>query len=184
MNTLRRALGVGIFLSILLPVACVTINIYFPAEEVESVAGEIVNDIRGRQSEEPQNGGEPDNDQSFLRPAVLLASLTALAWAQDATTVSNATIRELKARMKARYARLKPFLARNAAKEGDDGYLKMTPTGSLSVREKSDLRNLVAAENRDRQRLYQEVAKALNIEAGQVEKVARIFAEKWQKSAP
>ena len=27
--------------------ACVTINIYFPAEKVESVAEDIVNDIRG-----------------------------------------------------------------------------------------------------------------------------------------
>lgn len=30
--------------------ACVTINIYFPAEKVESVAGDIVNDIRGPRS--------------------------------------------------------------------------------------------------------------------------------------
>ena len=36
--------------------ACVTINIYFPAEKVESVAGEIVNDIRGKK---PDQKGEP-----------------------------------------------------------------------------------------------------------------------------
>ncbi|UCH19598.1 MAG: hypothetical protein JSU83_13535 [Deltaproteobacteria bacterium] len=36
-----------VFFSILLIFACVTINIYFPAEKVESVAGEIVEDIRG-----------------------------------------------------------------------------------------------------------------------------------------
>ena len=29
--------------------ACVTINIYFPAEKVESVAGDIVDEIRGRE---------------------------------------------------------------------------------------------------------------------------------------
>ncbi len=33
--------------------ACVTINIYFPAEKVESIAGEIVNDIRGQDKEKP-----------------------------------------------------------------------------------------------------------------------------------
>ena len=31
--------------------ACVTINIYFPAEKVKSVAGDIVDDIRGREAE-------------------------------------------------------------------------------------------------------------------------------------
>ena len=35
--------------------ACVTINIYFPAEKVESVAGDIVNDIRGKKPDQKGN---------------------------------------------------------------------------------------------------------------------------------
>jgi hypothetical protein len=184
MKKLRHAIGLGVFLAILLPVACVTINIYFPAEEVESVAGEIVNDIRGRQSETPQKNEETEKDQSFLRFSVLVASLTPSAWAEDATTVSNATIRELKSRMQTRYERLKPYFASGALKEGDDGYVAMRSIDSLSVREKSELRNLVAAENRDREQLYREVARAMNIDAGQVDRIAQIFAKEWQKSTP
>lgn len=184
MKNMQHAIGLGVFMAILLPVACVTINIYFPAEEVESVAGEIVNDIRGRQTEAPPETEETEKDQSFLRFSVLVAALTPSAWAEDATTVSNATIRELKSRMQARYGLLKPYFASGALQEGDDGYVAMGSVASLSVREKSDLRNLVAAENRDREQLYREVARAMNIDAGQVDRIAQIFAKEWQKSAP
>jgi len=184
MQYLGRGIGLGLLVFILLPVACVTINIYFPAEEVESVAGEIVNDIRGRQSEEPQKSEEPDEDQSFFRVQTLVAALTPAAWAADVTTVSNPAIRQLKARMQERYSRLKPYFAQEALEEGSDGYLQTGKTGSLSLQEKRELRNLVAAENRDRKQLYLEVAKALNIDAGQVDRVAQIFAKEWRKSAP
>lgn len=184
MKKLRHAIGLGVFLAILLPVACVTINIYFPAEEVESVAGEIVNDIRGHQTETPQETEETEKNQTFLRFSVLVAALTPSAWAQDATTVSNATIRELKSRMQARYELLKPYFASGALKEGDDGYVAMGSIDSLNVREKSELRNLAAAENQDREKLYREVARAMNIDAGQVDRIAQIFAKEWQKSTP
>jgi len=184
MRYLPRVTAVALFLFFVLPVACVTINIYFPAEEVESVAGEIVNDIRGQPSEEPRQTEEKDKNQSFFSLRGLVAALAPSAVAQDVTTVSNATIRELKGRMKARYDRLKPYFAQDVLEEGGNGYVEIGSTGSLSVREKSDLRNLVAAENRDRQQLYREVAKALNIDAGQVDRVAQIFAKEWQKSAP
>ncbi len=54
----------------------------------------------------------------------------------------------------------------------------------LNLKEKRDLKNLVEAENKDRKRLYAEVAKALDIDPSQTEKVAKIFADKWQESVP
>ncbi len=35
--------------------ACVTVNIYFPAEKVESVAGDIVKDVRGNKEAPPSS---------------------------------------------------------------------------------------------------------------------------------
>ena len=52
MLNLRQILRVLLFFTLMALAACVTINIYFPAEKVESVAGEIVNDIRGDESNE------------------------------------------------------------------------------------------------------------------------------------
>jgi len=52
----------------------------------------------------------------------------------------------------------------------------------LGLKEKRDLNNLVTAENNDRKTLYEEVAKALKIDPGQIGKVAEIFAKEWQRS--
>ena len=178
MNTYRKALwmSASIFLSLI--VACVTINIYFPAEKVESVAGEIVDEIRGK---------TPDGKESLFRKGRglhLAESLTALvcprAWA-DELTVSNPTIRGLKERMKARYAQMRPFYEKGMLKEGNDGYVSLGNAAGLGLKEKRDLNSLVSAENSDRKQLYLEVATALKIDPGQVNRIAQIFAKEWQK---
>ncbi len=170
--------------AILLIGACVTINIYFPAEKVESVAGKIVEDIRGPQPQ-PEGSQAPEKKQQGYRgDRSVFAWLVSTAWAEDITTVSNPAIRELKTRMKDRYAQLKPWFAAGALEEGNDGYVAIASSDSLSVRDKGMLRNLVAAENNDRKSLYLEVARALTIDAGQVDRIAGIFAKEWQKSVP
>lgn len=158
-------------------IACVTINIYFPAEKVESVADEIVDDIRGREDAPP--GNEEQKDSRFMN--IRLSLGPAAAWAEEATEVSNATIRALKERMKARYQQMKPFYAKGLLIEGDDGYVRLGDLGDLNLRDKRDLKNLVEAENKDRKSLYQEVAKALKIEASQVGRIGEVFAKEWQK---
>ena len=42
-------------------------------------------------------------------------------------------------------------------------------------------KNYVEAENNDRKELYVEIAKALKIDASQINKIAGIFAKEWQK---
>ena len=180
MQSNSRVFRVVFFVALLLVGACVTINIYFPAEKVESVAGEIVDDIRGPRPENQQDS-DPKR-QGFFRGRALLASLVPDAWAQDATTVSNPAIRELKDRMKTRYAQLKPWFANGVLQEGNDGFVAIAQTNNLGLKDKGTVRNLVTAENNDRQNLYREVAKALNIDPSQTGRIAEIFAKEWQKS--
>ena len=163
--------------------ACVTINIYFPAEKVESVAGDIVNDIRGPGSgeeEKPQG-----KDKSSLLRKTMLALAPSPVWAQEATEVSNPTIRSLKERMRSRYNQMKPYYQKGMLKEGDNGYVSLGTTSGLGLKEKRDLNAFVEAENSDRKTLYVEVAKALKvqpIDSAQINRVAEIFAKEWQKS--
>lgn len=156
--------------------ACVTVNIYFPAEKVESVAGEIVRDVRGVK-ETPSK--EDKKSQWGHR---LLALLDSSAWAQDVTAVSNPTIRALKDKLKSNYQKMQPFYQKGMIREGNDGYVSAIQTEGLSLKEKRDLNSLIEAENQDRRQLYAEVARALNIDPGQAGKVAEIFAKEWQKS--
>jgi len=182
MDGLQKFLWPTVLCVMLYAFACVTVNIYFPAEQVESIAGEIVNDIRGQEGLEQQTSLRNTNP-SLLRRAILLPSPSS-AWAQEVTKVSNPTIRALKEKMKARYSQLKPHYQKNTLQEGDDGYLSIVDPDKLGLKEKRDLRALVDAENNDREVLYAEVAKALVIDSSQINKVAEIFAEEWQKPIP
>jgi len=156
--------------------ACVTVNIYFPAEKVESVAGEIVEDVRGGK-ETPSKG-----DKSSRWGRRLLALLDSTAWAQDATTVSNPTIRALKEKLKTNYQQMKPFYQKGMVKEGSNGYVSADKAEGLNLKEKRELTSLIDAENQYRKQLYEEVARALKIDPSQVNKIADIFAKEWQKS--
>ncbi len=178
----RNPLWVVIPCFLLVLFACVTINIYFPAEKVESVAGEIVDEIRGQGGGDEQKPPAEQKD-SFLHK-IRLAFSPAAAWAQEAVEVSNPTIRALKEKMKGRYAQMKPYYLKGMLKEGDNGYVSLGATGGLGLKEKRDLNALVAAENKDRKSLYEEVAKTLNIDPGQINKIEAIFAKEWQKSVP
>jgi uncharacterized protein YdbL (DUF1318 family) len=169
----------AVALAILSLGACVTINIYFPAEKVEAVAGEIVQEVRGLKPEKETDAPPKDKSSSLQRP-LLLAST---AWAaEDVTSVSNPTIRALKQQMKDRYPLLKPHFKSGVLAEGADGYVALANAGALNLKDKRDVAGLVEAENKDRRVLYQEVAKALKIEPSQTDRVATIFAGEWRKS--
>ena len=178
MKYCRRTFLIATSLLSVVIFACVTINIYFPAEKVESVAGEIVNEIRQRDGEQK----EPSKNEtsSFLRKTFLAFSCS-LAWADEVTSVANPTIRALKKNMKDRYSRMKPYYKKAMVKEGANGYVSLGNTKGLGLKEKRDLKNLIDAENKDRNKLYKEIAKALKIESGQINKIAEIFAKEWQK---
>lgn len=158
--------------------ACVTINIYFPAEKVESVAGDIVNDIRGKKTSQKDKQSKNENP---VFQNIKIALSPSIAWADEVTDVSNPTIRALKAKMKARFKSLKAYYQKGILKEGGNGYLSVAKTGGLNLKQKREVTGLVAAENKDRKSLYAEVAKALKIESSQVGRVAQIFAKEWQK---
>jgi len=191
MVSFRKYPWAAIVVASLCLVTCVTINIYFPAEKVESVAGEIVGDVRGRDAKDEEKSkekkedekGEKKQESSLLR-GFLPGLGASLAWADEVTTVSNPTIRALKEAMKARYNEMKPYFVRGILQEGDNGYVAAKTTEGLGLKERRDLTSLVDAENRDRKKLYAEVAKALNIDPTQTNRVAEIFAKEWQKTLP
>jgi hypothetical protein len=190
MISFRTSAWVAIAVASLFIATCVTINIYFPAEKVESVAGEIVSDVRGKDSKEEGNSKEKKDEESqkkektSLLPGALRVLWPSPAWAEEVTTVSNATIRALKDAMKARYSQMKPYYERGLLREGNDGYVSVKTAEGLGLKDRRDLTGLVDAENRDRKKLYAEVAKALKIDPSQTGRVAEIFAKEWQKTLP
>ena len=134
-------------------------------------------------SEKPvEKEGQSGKPQSSIFQAVRLALSPSLSWAEEVTTISNATIRSLKAKMKSRFSQMKSYYQKGMLKEGNDGYVSIASTQGLGLKEKRNLNSLVSAENGDRRTLYAEVAKALKIDTNQINRIANIFAKEWQKS--
>ena len=173
-----------IFLSAALISACVTVNIYFPAAAVERAAEQIVKETWGGPSEPVK---APPKPQSYNRiPPLRTVSLTFVseAQAQEADiNVSNPAIRALKDSIKQRAGVIKPFMDRGNIGIGQDGLLTIRTTDGLNLKERAEAQQLVEAENRDREALYAEIAKANGIPKENVPRIKTIFAKSWIEQA-
>ncbi len=177
---MKRLLRTLAALTALLVAACVTINIYFPAEEMKGAADKIVNEVWGDKIEKQQQQPAPapkNPGSGFLN---LVGPATAHA-AQD-INVSTPEIRALKESIKQRAGSLIPYLAGGQVGIGADGLLKLRTSEGLDLKGRGEINRLLAAENADRQRLYQEIARA-NGFPDQVAEVQAIFAESWREQA-
>jgi len=176
---LKRALFVLSFLVS----ACVTVNIYFPAAAVERAADQIVKETWGGPGQ-PANKEEPRSRSPQSGNPVAFFSLVSEAFAQEADiNVSNPAIRALKDTIKKRSDSIKPFLDRGHVGIAQDGLLTVRTTEGLNLRERAEVQQLVDAENRDRESLYLEIAKANNIPREAVPRIRRIFAGSWIEQA-
>ena len=162
-------------------ISCITVNIYFPEATVRTAAEEIVQEIRKKDADDKSAMEAVSAPSPGPRPASF--SLVPAAWAQEETTVSTPAIRALKESLKNRFPSLKPFFEGGNIGESNKGLVEVRDEAALGLKERAALRSLVKDENGDRSKLYAEVAKALNIESSQIERVQKIFAESWMKSA-
>lgn len=166
-------------LSILLVLSCVTINIYFPAEEVRSAADRIVNEVWGERAEENVPPAKPPKEpgSSFLHRLQPRA-----AYAAQDIDVSTPEIRAIREAMRVRSAVYIPFLDSGHIGVGADGLLKVRTSDGLDLKARGEVTRLVKAENDDRQRLYAEIARA-NGFPDRVDEVREIFAQTWRDRA-
>ena len=169
--------------ALLLLTACVTINIYFPAAEAREAAEKIVDDILG---DETQKSPPAKDDQTMdYRPAgdsyalnlldLLIPPAEAAAPNFDADTPA---IRKLQAGMKQRHAQLKEFYQSGAIGFTQDALVDIRDLNAVPLKQRGALKNLIAAENGDRNQLYKEIARA-NGRPEWEKDVRETFAKTW-----
>jgi len=174
---LKRATFIAVFFAS----ACVTVNIYFPAAAVERAADQIVKETWGEPGKTPP---KPQSRAWELPTRVASLSFVGQAEAQEADiNVSNPAIRALKESIKARADAVKPFMDRGNIGIARDGLLAIRTTDGLNLKERAETKQLVDAENRDREALYVEIAKANNISKDSIPKIKAIFAKSWIEQA-
>lgn len=171
--------------------ACVTINIYFPAAAAEKVADEIIKDIQKNQPDKSpgQSKPEPHSNLSGLQlgfyriidRAISVAIAPAHASEAD-LSIDSPEIRRLRASMERRFSALRGFYGAGSIGIKADGFLAVRDAASVPLKDRNQVNKLVAAENADRQALYQAIANA----NGHPEWAAQIkstFAARWISNA-
>jgi uncharacterized protein YdbL (DUF1318 family) len=197
---MKRLLPVG--LVSLAIAACVTINVYFPAAAAEQAADQVIREVTSgaaptSQFAPPQ--ADPLASQrrlaSHSKPAVVHESwllvaagraLTVLvpsasAQANANLDITSAAIRAITGSMKARFPQLKPYFESGAVGLTNKGLIELRDQALVPLAERANVRRLIAEDNKDRDTLYLEIAKA-NDHPEWADDIRQTFARRWYQS--
>ena len=183
---MRKLIAASIFILAGVLAACVTINVYFPAAEVNAAAQQFVEDvISGAPSKTDQPADKPvDTPAPVKNPGTMLLDLLVpSAYAQADIAVQTPQIRAIQMRMKARFdSTLSGYLGSGVIGLGNDGYVAVRDAASVALPQRAALNQAVADENRDRKAVYSEIA-AANGNAAWEDKIRTSFAKQWLQQA-
>jgi uncharacterized protein YdbL (DUF1318 family) len=172
---------------VLFVAACVTINVYFPAEAAEKAADRIIQDVYGDVPDVQTNPVEPQSlrpmQQTPPVPIALLNWLVTPAHAKADISVNTPAIQQLKASMEKRHRKLAPYYTSGAIGMTQNGELAMRDQKLVPMQERNSLKSLLSKENQDRSALYKEIAKANGHPEWEAE-IRNTFAKRWVGNAP
>lgn len=188
---MTQTLRLSIIPALLTVAACITVNVYFPAAAAEKAADRIINEVYGKDAQGVDPTESDSNEQGLhLLPDEtpqgfsLFDLLLPAAHAQQPNIdVSSPAISKLKASMKARHADLTTYYTSSAIGMTSNGSITLRDAKAVSIKERGRVNQLVSAENRDRDVLYAEIAKA-NGHPEWEQDIRDTFARRWVANAP
>lgn len=174
---------------VVLLASCVTINIYFPAAAAEKAADRIIDEVWGEEADAPEIKDAPGKPgQSSIGPvrpwrlaavSLLLHGLVGEAHAQQADIdISTPPIRGIETKMKTRHEQLEPFYQAGNIGVTSNGLVGVRDATGVALNQRASLNRLVAEENRDRDALYREIARANGHPEWESE-IRATFARRW-----
>jgi uncharacterized protein YdbL (DUF1318 family) len=203
---MRKVMRLNVALASLTAAACVTINVYFPAAAAEKAADQIIDSVTSggggaspaaprtaptdRAATGPRAGLHPVADVAALRaseaPVLLVAAGRVLellvpaaqAQAQANLDISSPEIRAVTESMKARFAELEKYFASGVVGLSADGLVEVRDASAAPLAERATVKRLVAEDNKDRDTLYAEIAKANGHPEWEPD-IRKTFARRW-----
>lgn len=176
--------------SLVLLTACVTINVYFPAAAAESAADKIIQEVYGEDAN-PEALSEEEVDetqssrqveQNFL--ITFLQSIIPAAQAQQPDiNISSPGINKLKGLLKQNHQKLKPYYSNGSVGMEGNALITLRDAKAVALKQRNTVKKLIAEENRDRNQLYAEIAKA-NGHPEWENDIRKTFARRWIANAP
>ena len=191
-HAMRSARLAKISLASLLIGACVTINVYFPAAAAEKAADQIIDTVTGaagasgaRPATPPAT--PPTGRNAYREPGVLLAlagkvlyAIVPAAQAQEGANldISSPEIRAITSSMQARFPQLQKFFDSGALGMTQNGLIEVRDASGVSLPDRGLLNRLVTDDNKDREALYSEIAKA-NGHPEWADDIRKTFSRRW-----
>ena len=189
---MRRLLPIKLLALSCLLAACVTVNVYFPAAAAEQAADRIIDTVTSQQQKNNENNPPPKTPpNSRVAPSterpVLLAAAGALlnllipaAEAQGSPNldVSGPEIRAVTGSMQQRFGQLQKYFQSGVIGLTTDGLVAVRDQNAVPLAERAVVTRLVTEDNRDRETLYAELAKA-NKHPEWEPDIRRTFARRW-----
>lgn len=185
MTAYKRYIVLGIFL---LGTACVTINVYFPAAAAEHAADKIIQKVYGEDSSKPAPAKtDPQSGLTRHRTslvAVISNFIIPAAHAQQPDiNISTPAINKSTSMMRNRHRALSPYYDSGAVGMENNGLITIRNASLIPLKDRNKVKKLVADENRDRNQLYTELAKA-NGHPEWENDIRKTFARRWIANAP
>jgi uncharacterized protein len=187
---MKRVLPFNVALASLFFVACVTINVYFPAAAAEKAADQVIENVTGGASDsgsatpkQPPQGFAP----SFEKPNVFVVAIgrvldtivpAAQAQANANIDVNTPASNAIQASMKTRFDELRKYLESGAVGFTNTGLLEVRDASVVPLPERATVKRLVAEDNKDRDALYAEIARANQHPEWEAD-IRKIFARRW-----
>ncbi|MCU0760164.1 MAG: YdbL family protein [Steroidobacteraceae bacterium] len=202
---MRKVMRLNVALASLAAAACVTINVYFPAAAAEKAADQIIDSVTSGGGASPaaprtaptagaalgtRAGLRPVADVARLRaseaPVLLVAAGRVLellvpaaqAQAQANLDISSPEIRAVTESMKARFAELEKYFASGVVGLSANGLVEVRDASAAPLAERATVKRLVAEDNKDRDTLYAEIAKANGHPEWEPD-IRKTFARRW-----
>lgn len=163
--------------------ACVTINVYFPAAEVQQAAAEFVDKVIGDDPAQTPPPAKPP--QASMRPGFNLMSLI-ISDAQAQTvdiTIRTPAIQAIQDRMADRFqSSLEAHFDSGALGFGSDGLIVVRDASKVPLKDRVSVNQFVADDNRDRKAVYREISVANGHPEWEAQ-IRETFARQWIASA-
>jgi uncharacterized protein YdbL (DUF1318 family) len=183
---------------ILVLVACVTINVYFPEAEIKDLSQQIEEQVREeaeKAATEPEAGeekpAEPTEETTGESPGSTSGLFDALfgvtpAYAQSVPDpgVSNPAIRKIIESRASRLNQINEYKSMGVIGESNEALLVVRSLDSLSdLKARAEVQKLVRAENADREQLFKEIAAAKNVDTSQIPQIQKTYASTLRDAA-
>ncbi len=167
--------GATAWLLICLVSACVTINVYFPEAEAEKAADLFIDGVISQEDEDAMVPGTATEAVAWHWSQLLIAS----AYAQVNIDINTPEVQAIQSRMNARFnGELRAFFDSGAIGFNNQAMIEVRDLGAVSLKDRNKVKKSVAADNRDRDAVYREIAVA-NGHPEWENQIRQTFAERW-----